>query len=106
MRAARLRATPRPERADGLRTDRAQVSPGAPSYTRRTVRPHPLAVREHPTGCRSFLTSFLRSVGRSRTYNCTATHHLSPSCRDVLRLSAAFVTYYRSRLFNLSKDRL
>jgi hypothetical protein len=43
---------------------------------------------------------------RPLTYNCTATHHLSPSCRDVLRLSAAFVIYYRSRLFNPSKDRL
>ena len=45
----------------------AKVSPCAISSTRRTVRPHPLSVREHHTVRRSLLTSFLRSAGRSRT---------------------------------------
>ena len=31
------------------------------------MRPHPPSGREHHTGCRSLLTSFLRSAGRSRT---------------------------------------
>src|SRR5262249_55607824 len=54
-------------RAVGLRTDRAYGSPWATAYPRSTVRLHPRAVRAHHTVCHSLLTSFLRSVGRSRT---------------------------------------
>ena len=39
------------------------------------VRSHPLSVREHRTVCRSLLTRFLRSAGRSRTDN-----YAAPSC--------------------------
>jgi len=67
MQAARVRATTGPSCAGGRRTDRAQGAPWATAYTRRTVRPHPRAVRAHHTVCRSLLTSFLRSAGRSRT---------------------------------------
>jgi hypothetical protein len=48
--------------------------------------------------------SSVTSASGSRTIHCTATHRLIPSCRGELRLSAAFVTYYRSQLSNPSKD--